>query len=239
VEKMKKGKTRVALITGGSGGIGSTLCKELAKKKIIICFTYFNKIKEAKKIANEINLLGGKCYFRKMDIKNFNSVKKIFNYFKKKCKNIDILINNSGISQVKNFQKLTSSDWNEMINTNLKGPFFLTKYFLSKIKENNWCRIINISSISGVMGGKHQVHYAISKAGIISMTKSLNNLYGKINFTINTIAPGLVRTPMIKKELKLIKKNKVKIVETKKISKIVLSILSDKKKTTSGKIFFV
>lgn len=236
---MKKVRAKVALITGGSGGIGSILCKELAKEKIIICFTYFNNIKEAKRIANEIKLLGGRCYFRKMDIRNFNSVKKILNYFKKKCKNIDILINNLGISQVKIFQKLTNSDWDQMININLKGPFFLTKYFLSKIKDPNWCRIINISSISGVMGGKHQVHYAITKAGIISMTKSLNNLYGKINFTINAIAPGLVRTPMIKKELKLIKNNKVKIVEPKKISKIVLSILSDKKKTTSGKIFLV
>ncbi len=236
---MKKARPRVALITGGSGGIGSNLCKELSKENIIICFTYFKNIKEAKRIANEIKFLGGKCYFRKMDIQNFNSVKKILNYFKKKCKSIDILINNSGISQVKIFQELTNSDWNKMMNINLKGPFFLTKYFLHKIKEANWCRIINISSISGIMGGKHQVHYAISKAGMVSMTKSLHNLYGKKNFTINAIAPGLVRTPMIKNELKLIKNSKVKIVEPKKISKIVLSILSDKKNETSGKIFFV
>jgi 3-oxoacyl-[acyl-carrier protein] reductase len=235
---MKKKRARVALITGGSGGIGSNLCKELAKKKFIICFTYFKNIKKAKRIANEIKLLGGECYFRKMDIQNLNAVKKILNYFKKKCKNIDILINNSGVSQVKIFQKLTNSDWNQMININLKGPFFLTKYFLSKIKRANWCRIINISSISGVMGGKHQVHYAISKAGIISMTKSLHNLYGRTNFTINTVAPGLVRTPMIKKELKLVKNSKAKIIEPNKISKTVLSILSDKKKKTSGKIFF-
>ena len=230
--------TRVALITGGSGGIGANLCKELAKKKITICFTYFQNEKKAKSIADEIKLLGGKCYFKKMDMRSLNSIKKNVNYFKKKCNNIDILINNSGISQVKFFEKLTNSDWNQMINTNLKGPFFLTKYFLSKIKKTNWCRIINISSISGVNGGKYQVHYAISKAGIISMTKSLHNLYGKTNFTINTIAPGLVRTPMIQKELKLIKKNKIKIIEPKKISKIALSLLSDKNKKTSGKIFF-
>ena len=228
---------RAALITGGSGGIGSNLCKELAKEKITICFTYFKNKKKAKTIANQIKLLGGKCYFRKMDMQNLNSIRKNLNYFKKKCKNIDILINNSGISQVKVFEKLNNSDWNQMININLKGPFFLTKYFLSKNKNINWCRIINISSISGIKGGKYQVHYAISKAGLISMTKSLHNLYGRINFTINAIAPGLVRTSMIQKELKLIKNNKIKIIEPKKISKIVLSLLSNKNKKTSGKIF--
>jgi NAD(P)-dependent dehydrogenase (short-subunit alcohol dehydrogenase family) len=189
-----KNKKRVALITGGSGGIGSNLCKELSKKKIIVCFTYFKNRKAAKEIANEINLLGGECYFKKMDMRS--------------------------------------------LNTNLKGPFFLTKYFLSE-KNKKWCRIINISSISGVKGGKYQAHYALSKSGIISMTKSLHNLYGRKNFTINSLAPGLVNTPMIKKELKLIKNKKIKVIEPIKISKLVLSLISENKKTISGKIFFI
>tara|TARA_B110000971_G_scaffold189674_1_gene200177 strand:- start:11033 stop:11737 length:705 start_codon:yes stop_codon:yes gene_type:complete len=233
-----KNKKKVALITGGSGGIGSNLCKELSKKKIIVCFTYLKNRKAAKEIANEINLSGGECYFKKMDMRSLSSIKKNFNYFKKKCKNIDILINNSGISQVKEFNKITSPDWDRMLNTNLKGPFFLTKYFLSE-KNKKWCRIINISSISGVKGGKYQAHYALSKSGIISMTKSLHNLYGRKNFTINALAPGLVNTPMIKKELKLIKNKKTKVIEPIKISKLVLSLISENKKNISGKIFFI
>tara|TARA_B100001123_G_C15316644_1_gene1026348 strand:+ start:1013 stop:1732 length:720 start_codon:yes stop_codon:yes gene_type:complete len=237
---MKNNISTVAFVTGGSGGIGSSICKELAKKNIKVCFTYFKNKKKAQKIVNEIKKNGGKAEIKKMDISNINSSKRTLDYFIKKNGKISILINNSGISQIKQFNKISPKDWDKIINVNLKGPFFLTKYFLEKINKNNWCRIVNISSLSGIYGGKVQIHYAITKAGLISLTKSLNNIYGKQNFTINAIAPGLINTPMIKKEIILKKKYKLKIgriKESKEISKIVLKIISEKYKNKSGLVF--
>ncbi len=234
INKLKK----IALITGGSGGIGSNICKELAKKNYRIYFTYLKNKKNAEKIIKEIKLKGGFAEARKMDIKNINSIKKTLNYFKKKDKKLSILINNSGISQVKSYEKISIKDWENMININLRGPFFLTKYFLKNKKD--CCRIINISSSSGLNGGKFQIHYAITKAGLISLTKSLNNIYGRKNFTINAIAPGLINTPMIKKEIILKKQKKLKvgkIKEAKEISKIILKIISENYQNKSGRIF--
>ena len=127
-----------------------------------------------------------------------------------------------------------------MINVNLRGPFFLSKFFLKKLLKNEWCRIINISSISGLLGGKLQIHYAITKAGLISLSKSLNNLFGKKNFTINSIAPGLIKTKMIEKEINKKKQKNIKIEKIKspkEVSKIILKIISDRFKNQTGKVF--
>lgn len=239
---MQNKSLKVALVTGGSGGIGSDICRELAKRNIKVCFTYFKNKKNAKKIIDEIKQTGGMAEAKKMDIRNIASIKKTLDYFVKKNGKISILINNSGISQVKPFNKISIKDWNNIININLKGPFFLAKYFLDKANKNRWSRIINISSLSGIHGGRIQIHYAITKAGLISLTKSLSNIYGKKNFTINAIAPGLINTPMIKKEISLKKKKKLKIgkiKETKEISKIILKIISDKYKNKTGIVFKV
>ena len=147
INKLKK----IALITGGSGGIGSNICKELAKKNYRIYFTYLKNKKNAEKIIKEIKLKGGFAEARKMDIKNINSIKKTLNYFKKKDKKLSILINNSGISQVKSYEKISIKDWENMININLRDLFF-NKIFLKNKKD--CCRIINISSSSGLNGRK-------------------------------------------------------------------------------------
>jgi len=237
---MKKNNYKVALVTGGTGGIGSSICKELAIRKINICFTYLTSKKKAIKLKKEILKLGVNVNFFKMDNRNVVSIKKALNFFFKKNLKINILINNSGISQIKNLLKINQNDWDNMINTNLRGPFFLTKFFLTKTHNYNWLRIINISSISGLNGGKFQIHYAITKAGLISLTKSLNNIYGKENFTINTIAPGLIDTKMIRTEINKKKQAKIKVGTVKKpvdVAKKILQIISEKSKHKSGRIF--
>ena len=237
-DKIKK----TVLITGGSGGIGEELCNFFANKKIKIFFTYFKNKKKANLIIKNIKKNGGLITAKKMDISSIKSIKSTLNYFLKKEKQINILINNSGISQIRPYEKISENDWNNMLNINLKGPFFLTQYFLKKIKFKKWCRVINISSISGIKGGKLQIHYAITKSGLISVTKSLNNIYGKRNFTFNALAPGLINTKMIKKELVSKKVNKdegFKIKDPKVISRIVNKIISEKYKNISGRVFKV
>ena len=135
------------------------------------------------------------------------------NIFLKILGPINILVNNAGISQFKNFKSISDSDWNKIMNINLRGAFICSQETLPYMLSQKWGRIINIASIGGIWGGVNQVHYAVSKAGMIGLTKSLANLYGEKNVNTNAIAPGLVRTDMIKKELKkninknIIKKN--------------------------------
>lgn len=236
VDKIK----RTALITGGSGGIGSNICENLANNNIKVLFTYCKNKKKAEKLLKKIRRKGGQAFTKRLDISNLRSIKKTFESFYKDHKKIDILINNSGISQIKQFTDITAKDFDRIIDINLKGPFFLTKLFLKKQKKTNWCRIINISSISGLKGGRMQIHYAMTKAGILSITKSLDNIYGRKNFTINAIAPGLIDTGMIKKELRMKRKNNLKIGKVKdanEVSKVINKIISDKFKSQSGKIF--
>lgn len=237
---MEDNLKKTVLITGGSGGIGEELCDYLAKKKIKVFFTYFKNKKKANIIVNRIRKNGGFIIAKKMNISNIKSIKKTLNYFFSKEKKINILINNSGISQIKKYEKITEKDWQNMLNINLKGPFFLTQFFLKKIKLEKWCRVINISSISAINGGKLQIHYAITKSGLISITKSLNNIYGKRNFTFNALAPGLINTKMIKKEIlaKKARGDKLSKIKSKQaISKIVNKIISEKYKNISGKVF--
>ena len=231
---------RTALITGGSGGIGSNICENLASKNIKVLFTYFKNKKKAEKIKKKIREKGGQAFTKRLDISNLKSIEKTMEGFYRDHKKIDILINNSGISQIKQFTDITTKDFDRIIDINLKGPFFLTKLFLKRHKKTNWCRIINISSISGLKGGKMQIHYAMTKAGILSITKSLDNIYGRKNFTINAIAPGLINTGMIKKELSIKRKNNLKIGKVKdadEVTKVINKIISDKFNNQSGKIF--
>jgi len=237
---MINNKLKVALITGGTGGIGESVCEELAKRNIKVCFTYWKNREKAKKLKKKITNIGGKAETFKMNNSSLSSMRRTLNLIFKKNRKIDILINNSGISQIKDFSKINQKDWDKMININLRGPFFLSKFFLERVKNYNWCRIINISSISGLNGGKLQIHYAITKAGLISLTKSLHNIYGKNNFTINAVAPGLIKTNMIKREVYKKKKEKIKlglIKEPHDVSKKIIQIISEKSKDKSGKIF--
>ena len=114
---------------------------------------------------------------------------------------VDILVNNAGIAQEKNFFDITDSDWDQMLATNLRGAFSLTQEILPEMIKKNWGRVINISSIGGQWGGVNQIHYAASKAGLISLTMSIAKNYSKFGVTCNAIAPGLVRTDMSSREI--------------------------------------
>jgi len=194
-------KTLTALVTGGSRGIGRGIAIELAKKMINVAITYVNNRVEAELVCQEIKSMGVNSIVIQMNSSSRKSIKNAICLTKNDFGMIDILVNNAAISQEKSFDSITDEDWNQMMAINLRGPFFLVQELLPDMIENQWGRIINISSIGGQWGGYNQVHYAATKAALINFTQSIAKIYSGYGITSNAIAPGLIDTDMISSEL--------------------------------------
>ena len=205
-------KNKLVLVTGGSRGIGKSIVIKLANNGYDIAFTYNKNIALSKSLCTKLTSRGlkVKCFQLSLDDKNkiSNCVKKIQNDFKKP---ISILINNAAIAQEKDFESISSQDWDKMLKINLKAPFQLIQTVIPSMIENSFGKIVNITSVGGQWGGFNQVHYAVSKAGLISLTMSVAKIYSKYNINCNAIAVGLVETDMTKNELNTDKgKDKIK-----------------------------
>jgi acetoacetyl-CoA reductase/3-oxoacyl-[acyl-carrier protein] reductase len=191
--------TKIALITGASRGIGFAITKKLADEGYMVAAGYRDKmtaILDLKKQFNNIIPI-------KIDVSSEGSIFQALELIEKNLGGVDILVNNAGISQIKPYLELTDQDWNEMFSVNLLGAVRCVKFTIPKMIEKKWGRIINISSLGGQWGGMHQVHYAASKAALINLTRSLAKLYSASGVSCNAIAPGLIETEMIRKEMAL------------------------------------
>ena len=204
------------LITGGSGEIGSEIILHLSFGNNKIFFTYNKNYKSAQNICKKIKKKKNNIFFYKVSNNNQNEIINTVKKIKKNHGSIDILINNAGRSQIKNFTKISKADLDLMIDVNLKGTFFWCQQVIKDMTKNKYGRIINIASIGGQWGGTEQIHYAISKAGIICLTKSLAKTFSKNGICTNCISPGLIDTKMIKKKNLL--KN-AKFIPSKRIGK--------------------
>lgn len=136
-----------------------------------------------------------------MAVEDRSSIKKALAIIKEQFGFINVLVNNAAIAQEKAFNEITDENWDDVLSVNLRGPFTLCQELLPDMQKQGWGRIINISSIGGQWGGFNQVHYAASKAGLISLTRSLARIYSQDGITINSIAPGLVGSDMARREL--------------------------------------
>ena len=187
---------KVAIITGASRGIGREIAKELAKKGIQVIANYNHSEKEAIKLKEELQKQNIEIDILQADVSTKEGAKKLADYTLKKYKKIDILINNTGISEYKMFTDETDDDWNRVINTNLYSAFAMSREVIpNMIYNKNGC-IINISSIWGTVGSSLEVLYSISKAGLDGMTKALAKELGPSNIRVNSIAPGIIDTKM-------------------------------------------
>ena len=187
---------KVVIVTGASRGIGKEIAKELAKKEYTVIANYNKSEKQAKELKEELEKENIKIDIFKADVSKRNEAQELVEYTIKKYGKIDVLINNAGISQIKEFTQITDEDWNKMINTNLNSVFYMTQEACKNMIHNKKGCIINISSIWGVVGASCEVHYSVSKAGIDAMTKSLAKEMGPSNIRINSIAPGIINTEM-------------------------------------------
>ena len=190
---------KVIIVTGASKGIGKEISKELAKKGNTIIANYNKSEKEIKELQQELEKQNIKIDIYKADVSNREEATNLVKYTIQKYGKIDVLINNAGISQIKEFTQITDEDWNNIINTNLNSVFYMTQEVCKNMIHNKNGCIINISSIWGVIGASCEVHYSVSKAGIDAMTKSLAKEMGPSNIRVNSIAPGIINTEMNKK----------------------------------------
>ena len=187
---------KVIIVTGASKGIGKEISKELAKKGNTIIANYNKSEKEIKELQQELEKQNIKIDIYKADVSKREEVANLVKYTIQKYGKIDVLINNAGISQKKEFTQITDEDWNNMINTNLNSVFYMSQEACHNMIHNKKGCIINISSIWGITGASCEVHYSVSKAGVDALTKALAKELGPSNIRVNSIAPGIINTEM-------------------------------------------
>jgi 3-oxoacyl-[acyl-carrier protein] reductase len=182
---------KVAIVTGGSRGIGRAIVQALAREGAKVAFTYVQNKTLADEIANGDTVVGFQ-----VDVANFEQSKDLVKQVKERFGRIDILVNNAGITRDKLLAFMRESDWDDVLNTNLKGTFNVTKHVMSAMIRQKSGTILNVTSISGLVGLPGQVNYSSSKAGMIGFTKALAKELAQANITVNALALGFVETDM-------------------------------------------
>lgn len=186
------------VITGGARGIGLAITESLAQNGNHLFVTYNQSQKEAQELKKRLDGKNCTITIAKTNIANMEEINQLVDFIEKTFSHIDVLINNAGIDQFKLLTDITEEDWNNIINTNLKGPVFLTKKIAQNMIRNKSGCIINISSIWGLTGASCEVLYSISKAGLDGFTKALAKELALSNIRVNSIAPGAIDTDMNK-----------------------------------------
>lgn len=188
--------SKIAIVTGGSRGIGRAIVESLARKGIKVIANYNKSEEKANELKEKLAKENIIIDIFKADVSKRADVKEMIDYVISKYGKIDILINNAGISQEKMFQDITDEDWDEIIKVNLYSVFSVTQEVIKNMLKNKEGCIINISSIYGINGGSCAVTYSATKAGIDGMTKALAKELGPSNIRVNSIAPGCMDTDM-------------------------------------------
>lgn len=233
---------KLALITGGGAGIGKGITLKLASNGID-CVVF--DIQDASAVAREAKSLGVKASFLKVDVTDSEAVKSATSEVSSSVGNINILINNAGITRDNLLMRMKEEDWDKVIQINLKGVFNCTKTVIRGMMSSHWGRIVSISSIVGIMGNAGQSNYAASKAGIIGFTKSIAREVGSRNITANAIAPGFIKTEMTDKLPETVKKDYLskiplgKFGEVEDVCNLVNFLVSDEASYISGQVIQV
>jgi 3-oxoacyl-[acyl-carrier protein] reductase len=191
-------KNKIALISGASRGIGAAIAKCFAQEKAKVAIIFNKSEKEAEILKNEIVQNDGECLMFKGSVADFSRMKEIVKAIKENWGKIDILVNNAGIIKDKPLLLMNENEWDEVINTNLKGAFFLTKASLSTMIAQKQGKIINISSLTAMFGRPGQTNYGSAKAGLLGFTKSLARELAPYGILVNSIIYGLIDTQMTK-----------------------------------------
>ena len=188
---------RIALVTGGMGGLGEAICIKLEKMGIKVVVTYSPGNTKYKDWLKEMEAQGHKFLAYPCDVSDFESCNKCVEQIKKDVGPVDILINNAGITRDMTFKKMTKVDWDAVMKTNLDSVFNVTKPVCDGMVERGWGRIINVSSVNGQKGAFGQTNYSAAKAGMHGFSKALAYEVARKGVTVNTISPGYIGTKMV------------------------------------------
>lgn len=187
---------RTAIVTGAARGIGRAIGLELGRRGCNIAFNYFSSEADARQLVQELEVMGRQVYSLRADVIDFESANALVQEAKDRFGAVDYLVNNAGIIRDKLILRMSESDWDAVINTNLKGTFNFSKAVSPLMAKARYGSILNIASVSGIIGSAGQVNYSASKAGMIGLTKSLARELAGRNVTVNALALGFVDTGM-------------------------------------------
>jgi 3-oxoacyl-[acyl-carrier protein] reductase len=194
--KLLEGQT--AIVTGASRGIGKAIAIFLAKEGAEVIINYSSSLENANKVVSEINSFGGKAYPLRADISNENSVNELIKTVLQKNNQIDVLINNAGITKDGLLMRMKTEDWQKVLDLNLSGVFYCTRAVSRQMLKQKKGRIINITSVVGLMGNPGQANYSAAKAGVVGLTQSSAKEFASRGITVNAVAPGFISTDMTK-----------------------------------------
>ena len=187
---------RISLVTGASRGLGRAIALKLASLGSKVAINYLSKEDEAARVVKTIEQQGGEAMSIAADVGNSDAVKSVVREVTARWGKIDILVNNAGITRDNLVLRMSDTAWDAVINTNLRGTYLCTKFALRSMMNQEWGRIINMTSVAGLVGNAGQGNYAASKGGVIAFTKSMAREVGPRSITVNAIAPGFIVTEM-------------------------------------------
>ncbi|MEI3606674.1 3-oxoacyl-[acyl-carrier-protein] reductase [Pseudogracilibacillus sp. SE30717A] len=236
---------KVALVTGSSRGIGRAIAIELGKKGVHVAVNYAGNEQKATEVVEELQTLGVKAIKIKANVSNEDEVKKMIKEVVKEFGRLDILVNNAGITRDNLLMRMKVDEFDEVIETNLKGAFLCTKAVTRQMMKQRYGKIINIASIVGVSGNPGQANYVAAKAGLIGLTKSTAKELATRNILVNAVAPGFITTDMTdiltdeQKDTILATIPLEKLGEPEDIANVVCFLASDESKYITGQTIHV
>ncbi len=235
-------KGKVAVVTGGTRGIGRAIALELAKNGADVAFSYAKNVEKAKEVEGEIKKLGVRALSMQSDVADFAQSKEMVTNAIEQLGKIDLLVNNAGITRDKILMMMSEEDWRSVIDTNLTGVFNCSKAaVVPMMKQRSGC-IINITSVSGLVGMAGQTNYSSSKAGIVGFTKALAKEVARRGVRVNAVAPGFIGTEMVEKLDQKYLDEMVKLVPLGRIGKaeevasVVAFLASDEASYITGHV---
>jgi len=236
-------KDKVAIVSGGTRGIGRAIVFELIENGAKVLFTYLKSDESAGIVLDEIKEINGEAEAIKADVRSYDEAKRVIEETINKFGKVDILVNNAGIVKDKALMMMDPSEWLDVINTNLTGYFNMAKACVVTMMKQKSGNIINISSIAGVVGMPRQVNYSSAKAGELGLTKSLAKEVAQYGIRVNAVAPGFIDTDMTK-DLKQ-KDELIKMIpfgrfgKPEEIAKVVTFLASERSAYITGQVLKV
>ena len=236
---------KVAVVTGASRGIGRQIAISMAKEGAVVIVNYNGSAAKAEEVVKEIEAAGGKAEAVQCNVSDFESCKEMLDAVVKEHGRLDILVNNAGITRDNLLMKMSEEDFDAVIQTNLKGVFNCTRHIARQMLKQKSGRIINISSVSGVLGNAGQANYCAAKAGVIGLTKSAAKELASRGITVNAVAPGFIKTEMtdvLKDDIKKAIMENIPMKafgETEDIANAVAFLASEEARYITGQVISV